>query len=169
MTVKKKRKTPLNYFFYKGDLHKKLHINRGADTIMAWNYPKAEARQYSYTDVKKNGEKAFSTQQVGKMLNRAPRVVEREARSGNIRRPQSTYGLTEHRRRHAYYWSEKDVLELHAYYTTVHRGRPRNDGIVIPQKLPTVAELRAMMRQGTVYYVKDADGNFVPTWEAEKF
>lgn len=168
MTVKKPKKKPIRYFFYNGDLHKKLHINRGADLITAFNYPQGKAMKYSYTDVKRNGEKAFSTKQVAEMLNRAQRVIEKEGRSGNIHRPQAQYGL-EHRRDHAYYWSESNIMELHAYLCTVHKGRPRNDGVVTPWRLPTVAELRAMMRQGTVYYVKDDDGNFVPTWEAEKF
>lgn len=167
MTAKKKSK-PLRYFFYRGDLHKKIHINRAADVITAWNYPKAQLVKYVYSDVKKSGEKAFSSTQVQKMVNRGRLTIERAISDGMIHRPQNTYGLDENRNFYAYYWSEKDIMALHDYLKTVHRGRPRKDGLVTPSNLPTAAELRAMIRQGTVFYVKQGD-EFVPTWKAEKF
>ncbi len=167
--MKKPKMKPIRYFYYRGDLHKKMHINRGADVISAWNYPKGKLEKYSYTDVKKNGEKAFSTQEVATMMSRNYRTISNLLMSGEIRRPQKQYKIDEHRNGHAFYWCEKDIMELHKYFTGIHRGRPRNDGIITPQKLPTAAELRAMIRQGTVLYIKDDDGNFVPTWDAEKF
>lgn len=171
MTKKKKPKAkPLRYFFFHGDLHKKIHISRGNDIIIAWNYPKGEAKKYSYTDVKRNGERAFSTRQVCDMVGRSKHRIDAAISAGNIRRPQVTYGMDAERNEYAYYWSEKDIMDLHAFLITVHRGRPRLDGrVTAGGGLPTAAELRAMIRQGTVFYVKDSDGNFVPTWDAEKF
>lgn len=168
MSTQKKPKTkPLRYFFYRGDLHKKIHINRGADVITAWNYPQGGVRQYVYSDVRRNGEQAFSTRQVEKMIGRSQKTIKQVIAEGMIHRPQVTYGLDEKRNEYAFYWSEKNIMELHGYLITVHRGRPRNDGLVTPGNLPTASELRAMIRQGTVFYVEQ-NGQFVPTWQAER-
>lgn len=162
---KKPRKKPLNYFFYRGDLHKKIHIHRPNDTITAWNYPKGIMQQYVYSDVRKNGEQAFSTNQVCDLINRKERILNKYINEGMIRRPQITYSL-ENRNEHAYYWSEKDIMDLHAFLSTQHYGRPRKDGKITPKDMPSASELRAMIRQGTVLYVKVGD-EFIPTWRAE--
>lgn len=163
---KRPKTKPLRYFFYRGDLHKKIHINRPNDTIVAWNYPKGKVERYVYSDVRKNGGQAFYTGEVAKMVNRHPITLRRAMEDGMIREPQQSYGLDEERNPYAYFWSEKDIMELHDYLKTVHYGRPRKDGLTAPLNLPTAAELRAMIRQGTVFYVKEGD-KFVPTWKAE--
>lgn len=163
MTRKKK---PLNYFFYRGHLHKKIHINRPANIITAWDYPAGKMEKYVYSDVRVNGERAFSTQEVGKLVNRKWRAIMQYIERGDIRRPQVTYGLDENKNEYAYYWREQDIMDLHAYLCTIHYGRPRNDGRVTPKAMPTASELRAMIRQGTVLYVKQGD-KFVPTWRAD--
>lgn len=157
---------PLRYFFYQGKLCKKIHIHRPNNIITAWNYPDAVLEKYVYSDVRKNGEQAFSTRQVGQMIGRTPKTIKLAVTDGWVKRPQVTYGFDENRNEFAFYWSEKDILELRDYLSTVHRGRPRKDGMVTPQHLPTAAELRAQIRQGTVFYVKVGD-EFVPTWQAE--
>lgn len=168
MTPKQKNK-PLRYFYYRDNLYKKIQINRGADIIVAWNYPKAQLEKLVYSDVRSHGERAFSTRQVLEMLNRKGNdVLFNAIRSGDFNPPQHTYGLDEKRNTYAYYWREKDIMDFHAYLTTVHIGRPRKDGRINTGKLPSAAELRAMIKQGTVFYVKVGD-NFVPTWQAEKF
>jgi len=164
-----KRKKTLRYFFYNDELHKKLHINRAEDVITAWNYPQGRVMKYIYSDVRKRGEKAFSTPEVMKLVRRGRGTVLGAVDDGNIPRPQFTYGLDENRNLYKYYWSEKDIMALHAYLKTVHIGRPRHDDKITPGNLPSAAELRAMMKQGTVLYVKTESGEFVPTWQAEKF
>lgn len=166
MKRKKPKTPPLRYFFYRGDLHKKIHISRPNDLIVAWNYPKGKAERYVYTDVRRNGAQAFSTRQVEKMVNRSRTTIKTAISEGMIPAPQRTYGLDAERNGYAYYWSEKDIMGLHDYLKTVHHGRPRKDGLVTPRDLPTASELRAMIRQGTVFYVKQGD-EFVPTWRAE--
>lgn len=161
-----KKKTIL-YFFLNGDLHKKLHIKRSADSIKAWNYPQARVMTYVYSDVRKMGQRAFSTMEVSQMINRSRRVIEEAILRGDIREPQSVYSLTGKPKRVAYKWREEDIMDLHAWLMTIHRGRPRLDGEIVPaSNLPTARELRAMIRQETVLYVKQGD-KFVPTWKAE--
>lgn len=166
---KKNKQKPMRYFFYNGDLCKKQHISRANDIITAWNYPKGRLEKYVYSDVRRNGEQAFSTSQVLELLNRKDKeFVTIAIREGMIEEPTKTYGIDENRNSYAYYWSEKEILDFHEYLKTVHIGRPRKDGGINTGNLPTTAELRAKLRSGTVFYVKVGD-EFVPTWQAEKF
>lgn len=165
--TKEKRK-PLKYFYLNGNLHKKLSINRGADEIVAWCYPLHKRVVYTYSQVLKHKRPAFTTPEVCKMLNRSRYRLIVAMREGFVSRPQYTYGLTDKGERYANMWSEDDVMSLHSYFKTVHRGRPRKDGLVVPQQMPSASELRAMMRNDTVKYVKVGD-EFRPIWEAEDF
>lgn len=164
--MNKPKTTPLRYFFYRGDLHKKIHINRVNDIVVAWNYPRAKAERYIYSDVRRNGGQAFTTKQVGQMVNRSRTTIKNAINDGMVPCPQRTYGLDAERNGYAYYWSEKDIMVLHDYLKSIHFGRPRKDGLVTPRQMPTASELRAMIRQGTVFYVKQGD-EFIPTWRAE--
>lgn len=166
MRTKKGKMPKLKYFFYRGDLHKKIYINRSDDIIDAWNYPKGELRQYVYSDVRQNGEQAYTTRQVGELVGRSPKIIKEHIQKGMVRRPQMTYSLDEPANTYAFYWSEKDIMELHDFLRTVHFGRPRLDGRATPLAMPSRAELRAALRQGTVFYIKDGE-SFVPTWKAE--
>lgn len=159
---------PLNYFFLNDLLHKKLHINRGADTITTWCYPLHKRVAYTYTDVKKNMAPAFSTVEAAKMLNRGRVSLERAILRGDIEAPQFTYGIDENKNKFKYMWNEKNILEAHAFLSTQHAGPPRKDGLITPKKLPTVRELRAIIRQSEILYVKVGD-EFRPVWDAEDF
>ena len=89
------RKQPgkLTYFYLNGLLHKSLHINRGADKITTWCYPEHRRVAYTYSDVKKNREPAYTTQEVAQMLNRTRKTIEYAIMDGNIEPPQFTYRI----------------------------------------------------------------------------
>ena len=103
------------------------------------------------------------------MLNRGHLALERAILNGNVSEPQFTYGLNEHKRKFKYMWHENNIMEAHAYFSTVHFGRPRKDGLVAPKPMPTVRELRALIRHEQVLYVRNDDDEFVPVWRAENF
>ena len=170
-TNPKKNKRPrLPIHFYINDqLHRKLHINRGRDLLITWNYPKGQRVHYTYTDVLKRFERTFSTAEVALMVNRKRLVIDIALRDGMIEKPYKSYSMDENRTPVAYQWREKDIMGLLDYLSTVHRGRPRKDGISIPAFLPTPRELRAMIHQsGETLYVKGENG-FVPTWRAKEW
>lgn len=159
----------LRYFYLNGNLHRSLHINRGADKIITWCYPEHRRVAYTYSDVKKRKEPAFTTAEVAEMLMRAPKTIEHAIMYGNIEPPQFTYGLNERKRKYKYMWDEKHILDAHAYLSTLHFGRPRIDGLVNPKPLPSIRELRAMIRQEEPLYVKMDNGEFLPVWRAPDF
>src|SRR6478609_10659561 len=136
MNQQRPKTKPLRYFFYRGDLHKKIHIHRPNDLVTAWNYKTDSVQKYVYSDVRRNGEQAFSTRQVEILIGRSQTSIKTALRSGMVHTPQLTYGLDENRNGYAYYWCEKDIMELRDYFASVHHGRPRKDGMVTPKDLP---------------------------------
>lgn len=157
------------YFFYNGDVHKRLHISRAADLITAWHYKTGRPVKYSYLDVKHRGERAFSTTEAGRMLNRHRNSMALAANSGFFQKPERIYTLDEQRRPLGYKWCEKNIMDAHEYFINQHIGRPRNDGeITNGRDLPTRKELRAMIRQNLVYGI-EVNGEFIPTWDADRF
>jgi hypothetical protein len=163
------KRPKLTYFFLNGELHRKLGVNRGKDQLKAWNYTRRELSTYPYTDALRRYEKAFTTTEVCKMVNRGKQTVELAILRGMIERPQSTYALEGKGQMFQYMWSEKDILELLDYLSTVHRGRPRADGDIRPQHLPTPREIRAMIHEeGVTLYIKQGD-TFIPSWKAKEW
>lgn len=160
---------PLRYFYLNGLLHKKLQINRGKDTIMTWCYPQEKRVAYTYSEVRKRKQPAFTTEEVAGMMNREPLAVYRALGRGDIDPPQHVYAMMDRDRIMKYMWSEDDVMRVHDYFSNVHYGRPRKDGMITSYKMPTKREVRAMINQETVLYVKNDDGEFVPTWKAQEF
>lgn len=148
-------------------LHKSLYINRSTDTIIAWCYPLEKRVAYTYSDVRRKMDPAFTMAEVCKMLNRSRQTIERAILNGDLSEPQFTYGLNEHKKKYKYMYHEKDIMEAHAYLCTLHRGRPRKDGLVRNTNLPSARELRAIVRQQPIMGYLDGDGKFVPTWLAE--
>lgn len=158
----------LNYFYLNGKLHKRLQVNRGEDTIVAWCYPDHCRVAYTYSDVLRFKENAFTMVEVGTLINRSRVSIENAIIRGDIEAPQFTYGLNERKNKFKYMFSEKDVLAAHAYFSSVHQGRPRKDGLVTVNNMPSAREVRAMMRDEEILYVRQGD-KFVPTWRAENF
>jgi hypothetical protein len=164
----KASKRTLKHFFLNGDLYERLHINQGKDEITAWNYPLGKRVVLSYTQTRRDYKPAYTTKEVGVMLNRGRGAIMRAILNGYIEEPQFTYGLNEARNKGTYFWDEKLIMDAHAYFSTVHKGRPRKDGKITPMALPTPRELRAMIRQEETLYYRDGE-EFVPTWAAEEF
>lgn len=162
-------KRPLlgTYFFLNDELHRRLHTNRGQDILTAWNYPQEKKVKGSYSSIIRRHKTAFTTVQVCKMVNRSRFTLEVAIKRGMIERPQHTYGLDENKNFYQYMWREEDIMGLLEYLGTVHQGRPRKDGETTVNNLPTPRELRAMINDDNILYVKQGD-TFVPTWRAKE-
>lgn len=155
----------IRYFYLNGDLHKVLRVNRPQDFVEAWNYREGKVMGYVWSDVKKRMEKAMTMIEVGKLVNRHRVQIQNYILAGLIEAPQRQYTLDERRKPGKYMFSETDVMKLHEYLLTVHRGRPRKDGRITASHLPTRSELAALMKHDIMTYVKVGDGEFVPAWK----
>lgn len=152
------------YFYLDSNLHKVLRTNRAQDLVWAWHYVEGKQKVYPYSEVRKKHGKAYSIVDVSEMIGRHRVIIENYILDGKIRAPQRIYALGS-RKPGAYYFSEKDVYELHDYLLTVHRGRPRKDGMITPSGIPSRAELRAMLVTGHATYIKNEKGEFVQVWK----
>lgn len=166
--VKRERKNKrehIKYFFLNGDHHKVLRISRAEDLVMAWNYNNAKRVTYPWSITKKNMQKAFSIKEVCKIFQRDRLVIHDYIQQEKIKRPAQCYTIDSRRIPSKFLFSEDDMRELHSYLLTVHRGRPRNDGLITPSKLISRAELEAIMREERILYAKDGSGEYVPVWK----
>jgi hypothetical protein len=159
-----------NKFFFLGrELHKILRVNRPADLVYTWNYPKITQRTYMWSEIQKISKPAFTTQQVATLLNRSVETVSKYYKAGVIKPPVQVYnietGVRSHK--HKFYWHPEDVLDLHTVMCEPTPLRGTKYGRA-GEKLPTRAEVTAMMYHGVVFYIPDKDGNFVPTWVAQQ-
>ncbi|NDB81750.1 MAG: DNA-binding protein [Alphaproteobacteria bacterium] len=160
-----KKQEKFTYFYLNNTLHKVLRKKRSEDLLIAWDFPNGKRVAYILSDVQKNKQRAYSIPEVAKFLNRHPETIKRHMRKGEIKIPQFSYTFDDNRRLLKYFFSENDVKELHDFFKTVHRGRPRIDGDITPSNIPSPAELEAMMRNEKILYVKNEVGEFVPVWK----
>ncbi|QDH93940.1 helix-turn-helix DNA-binding protein [Streptomyces phage Evy] len=159
------KRNPNRYFFLDGVPHKKLQINRGADTLLAWNYIERKRVAYVWSVAKRNMQAAFLSKDVRRMLNRHRNSLHLYIHENQIKTPFKTYSLDGEFRPGMYLWSEKDILDLHELLVNRGYGRKRKDGLPPASRLPSRAELLAMMRNDVVLYTKTKDGNFTPVWQ----
>lgn len=162
---RRRKKPKLTYFYVDGKLYRTLRIIRPQDIMYAWSYLDEKRVAFIYSDVRRRAGKAFTTADVCKMFGKHRVTVERYILRGVIDPPQMAYSLDGNKKPTKYLWSDKDIMALHEYLINVHIGRPRQDGLVIPGDYPTKAELRALISSDTVLYVKNEDGEFIPTWK----
>lgn len=161
-----KRARLAKHFYLNKKLHKNLHVNRGKDIVTTWNYTDGRVAKYNYSDTLKAARPAFPMRRASELLNRNRLALENAILDGAFERPQFSYSIDENRRMIQYWWSEEDIFAAHEYFSSVHYGRPRKDGLITPYPLPTPRELRAMMDDEEVLYVQEGD-RFVPTWKAK--
>ena len=124
---------------------------------------------FLWTDVKKNGQRAFPLSQVAEILDCSPNTVFSYHTRGIVTPPtnvaQPDHPIPVFRNKRLY--SEDQILEIWEAMANSHRGRPRFDDIIVPRKdLPSKAEVLNKIRGGTVLYYKDEAGDYVPLWKA---
>lgn len=146
------------YFFLNGKLHKVIKSSRAKDELIAWSYPDRKRVLYSYSQVEKYKENAYTLTQVGKIINRHKVTVEEYVIDGKVREPQKVYPIGKPESKwYQYMMSESDVLEMHQFI--LDAGYSKN--------IPSKAELQALLKHNMILYTKSSEGNFVPVWKAE--
>lgn len=153
-------------FFLNGDLHRLVKKNAAANVCYALNYKTEEIVKYTYSDYKRFSKPAYKISEVAKILRRHKERVRLAFHDGHIKKPVL---VNYNNRTGVYYFSEEDIYELRDYFASVHRGRPRFDGIVVSKNVPSIAELDALFGKTQTLYIRTKDGNFVPTWKAEEY
>ena len=146
------------YFFLNNKLHKVIKLSRAKDELVAWCYPDKKRVLYSYSQVKKYKENAFSTKEVGEILNKHKVTIEEYILTGKIKTPQRVYPISNPESDWSkFMFSESDILDLHQYILDV--GYTKN--------IPTRAELIGLLKHNIILYTRSHSG-FVPVWKAEE-
>jgi hypothetical protein len=145
------------YFFLNNQLHKVIRLSRARDEVIAWRYSDKKRVLYSYVDVQKNMENAYTIRQVGAILGRHKVTIEEYILQGKISTPQKVYPISNPDSTWSkFMFSESDILKLHEYI--LEAGYTKN--------IPSKAELRALLKNNMILYTK-TDTGFVPVWKAE--
>jgi len=157
--IKRQRvRKKLGYFFLNGKIHKTIRSTRAKDEIVAWCYPDKKRMLYSYSQVEKNMENAYSIKDAASILNRHRVTVEEYILQGKIKQPQKVYPISNPESKWSKYMlSESDILDIHQFII--------DSGYI--RELPTRNELRAILKHNLILYTKNNEGEFVPVWKAE--
>lgn len=160
MARKQRTATPKKflYFFIGGKVHKVLKRSRARDELIAWCYPDKKRVLYSYSQIEKGMEKAYSIKEAGVLLNRHKVTIENYILTGKIKEPQVVYPIgNPDSTWNKYMLSESDILDIHQFI--LDAGYLRD--------LPSRAELIALLKHNMILYTKSSEGNFIPVWKAE--
>lgn len=170
--AEKSKKLARRYFYLDDKLYKRLGQKPGYDIIKAWNYTDSKLEELSKTYVAKHGKKTFTVTQAAAMLNRSRMYINHLYLFASIPAPQKSMPLGGGKNHGIYRLSEKDMYRLHAHFAAnlTHEPKPGRELATFSagerKPLPTRRELTAMMKYERITYVKNSDGEFVPTWGA---
>jgi len=171
MNNRKKKGDPtprknFRYFYLNGKLHKLLYVTRARDEALAWCYSEHKKILYPWSEVRRRASRGFTIGQVGKMVNRQPRMIRYYVEWGLMEWPEQTYSLTSgHPGMHIF--SEEDVFKVRDIVADQRPGTPRKDGLIRPRPVASKQEIYAQMKHDMVLYAKNKDGEFVPLYMAE--
>jgi hypothetical protein len=149
----------IRYFFLNDKIHKTIRASRSKDELVAWCYPDKKRVMYSYSQVKKYMENAYTVVQVASMLNRHRVTIQDYILDGKVATPQKIYpiGDPENPNWSKYMFKESDILDMHQHI--LDSGHSLD--------VPTKTELLGLLKHNLILYTKTEDGKFVPVWKAE--
>jgi len=149
----------LRYFFLNDKIHKVLKSSRSKDEMIAWCYPDKKRVMYSYSQVKKNMETAYTVVEVAAMLNKHRVTIQEYILNEKVATPQKIYpiGQPDSENWSQYMFNQKNILDIHQH--VLDSGHSK--------EIPSKAEIQALLKNNLILYTKTEDGKFVPVWKAE--
>ena len=149
----------LRYFFLNDKIHKVLKSSRPKDEMVAWCYPDKKRVMYSYSQVKKNMETAYTVVEVASMLNKHRVTIQEYILNEKVATPQKIYpiGQPDSENWSQYMFNQKNILDIHQHILDSGHSK----------EIPSKAELQALLKNNLILYTKTEEGKFVPVWRAE--
>lgn len=149
-------------WFLNGDLIKVEHIHRGEGIVTLYNLTKANREVADLVEFKKRRKRAFTVKETAQLLNCHHKYLADLMRRGVVPEPMGYLPNGERAFRHLSFYSEDAILEARDAMSKIHQGKPRKDGLITNNKVPTVQELRYAMGDGILLYTRTEDGRFIP-------
>jgi hypothetical protein len=113
---------------------------------------------YSYSQVEKNMENAYTMTQVGLILNKHKVTIQDYILDGKIKAPEKVYPIGNPDSEWSkYMFSESNIMDLHQFILDAGYS----------YSMPSKAELSAILKNNLILYTKTQEGKFVPVWKAE--
>jgi hypothetical protein len=149
----------LRYFFLNDKIHKVLSSSRSKDELVAWSYADKKRMLYSYSQVKKHMERAYSIVEVSQILNRHRVTIQEYILQGKVIAPEKIYsiGKSDISKWSRYMFNQKHILDIHQHILDSGHS----------SELPSKTELMGLLKNNIILYTKTEDGRFVPVWKAE--
>jgi hypothetical protein len=161
MARSKRNSKPKNirYFFLNDKVHKVISSSRSKDELIAWCYPDKKRMLYSYSQVRKNMENAYSIVQVAEMLNKHRVTIQDYILEGKVMSPSKIYpiGSPDSETWSKYMFNQKNILDIHQHILDSGHS----------SEVPSKAELQGLLKNNFILYTKTDEGKFVPVWKAE--
>lgn len=161
------KKYVTRFYFLNGRLYKIIKVDRSANVCYLYSVEEEEVKKFINSDFKKFRKNAYKINRVSKILGRHPDRIRRAIWEEKVSKP-LLVRKTETDSGN-YWFTEDNIRELRDFFASVHRGRPRKDGITISKNVPTKEELEALLGNKEMLYVRGKDGKFVPVWRSEDF
>ena len=152
-------------FFLNDDLVRVIHINKPSNIVTFQNLIKDKRQTMLYSDFKKHRKRAYTVIDSARILNRSRIQFSNYIRSGLIPPPIGATLNGERGLRIFSYYSEDHLFQIREIMSTIHFGRPRNDGLVTAKNVPTEQELRSRIGDAIMLYTRTSDGRFIPVWQ----
>jgi hypothetical protein len=114
---------------------------------------------YSYSQVKKYMENAYTIVEVSSMLNKHRVTIQDYILEGKVMTPAKIYpiGEPESKSWSKYMFNEKNIFDIHEHILeSGHSG-----------EVPSKAELKGLLKNNFILYTKTEEGKFIPVWKAE--
>lgn len=154
-----------NYFFLDGKLYKLIRTVKNENMLVIWGFEEESRMWFNYQQTLKRFQKAFTLQEVSKLIGKSVTELKNMMRNNLISRGSGTSYSVATRRPRTVYWSEDDVFNLRSELFALAKknkyGEPYANFSLVSE-----AELLTRMRGGESYFIKDKDGQFVKVWRA---
>lgn len=161
-------KSSTTIFFINSELVRLVHFNRANDICTLYNFIKDKEQTMLYSDFKKHRKKAFTVKNTLRIFNRSRIQLERWIKNGLVEPPVGAVAGGKRVFGEYSYYSEDTLFTIREILATIHKGRPRKDGRVKPDKnIPTEKELRSLIGNAIMLYTKNKNGEFIPIWAEE--
>ena len=151
-------------WFLNDCLVRKYHFNKASGIMSVFNITKDQIESCLIGDFKKNRIKAYTVKETAELVCRHQKHLYRLMHQGMIPPPVGATKGGERAWRVRAYYSESMVKNVRDILASIHRGRPRKDGLITNDITPTIQELTRRMGSGILTYVRTENGQFVPFW-----
>lgn len=168
MTQKKRRWPQViarKVWFLGNDLVTIHHKSESAGIVVIKNLTQDRLESMTMKEFRRFRKRAYTITEAAELLNHDRSYLSRRAKEGYWPPPVGRNpGGRQYGTQPAYY-NEDHLYQIRNIMSQIHAGRPRKDGFVTNNQTPTETQLRAAINNQLFVYVKDNDGNFIPTFD----